>query len=856
MKQSCYQYKVRTWIAKGLTVAMLLTPSWVQADDPTVPVPNPVKQADEQIEFTAFTDMKGHYAEKAVTHLQELHLINGGGDQRFRPSELITRQDFAVLLAKVTGLQTNRKGDIQFSDVPANSPYAPFLQSLVDAGIIKGKGDRFDATAPLTREDLAVILARAMDITANTAIADNQQKISYTDAQAVDAYAREAVSTIAEKGWLVGSKGMFYPQNKVTRAEAAVVAERILQARRDQAERGEYVASVDSLTAVSGTSQQIEVKRKDGGKLPFTPIYSIDHPELGRILPDGTFIAGLVPGKGQISVTVGYQTLSVPVEVTANGTATEPASVDTTPSDSPAASGDQMNYAPNSFTSVSYTGPQDRFFGELEKKYPGPTGGIVTPTETWTGYNRQFGREITVQLPEKKHVERVALTFKQDQKAGIVLPKMMEVEVSPDGKRWSYAGKVTHAVSPSDTTPTVRALTVSLPDTEIQAVRVRFPVKVWVFARELQVWGSNSEHASLFTLLPPVRETAQRMEDRKAEDRMENVLLAYSGANGERGSWRSEDFLPLVGYINPEGKVVDRMFDTVLFLPYPTMPTTKGGWEYYLRDVFRPGRQLDALNDAMREYNKRRGTLVNNPTVEKVILTLPYPSANQRDFGKIDEDQDTLTFQAAMVGEEKAYQYRKQAMEWYFNQLMDRWNHSEFAYLKLEGVYWFHELVEEAAPKERELIWDAAEMVHEKALRFYWIPYYEAPGFMEWKQLGFDYAFVQPNFYNTYDIAVDRIESTLTVTDKYGMGIEVEGDERMVRDLKFYQLYYNQLIAGHKLGIDKNKVHAYYYGSKSLLEAYYNKEPHFRALYDDTYKWMRGKFTITDYMKPIQVQTP
>lgn len=853
MKQSCQLRTVRNWMAKGLTIAMLLTPSWVHAN-PTDPLPNPSKQVSEENTTLGFTDIKGHYAEKSVTHLQELHVISGGGDHRFRPGEIITRQDFAVLLAKVTGFQSNKNGSMQFSDVLPDSSYVPFLQGLVDAGILKGKGDRFEGTAPLTREDLAVILSRVLEVTGNTTVAEDKPKTNYIDAPMVAEYARDAVTTVADKGWLVGSKGMFHPKRIVTRGEAAIVGERILQARRDQAERVEVVSSMDSLLLVAGTSQRIDVKRKDGGKLPFTPIYSIDHPSLGRILPDGTFVSGLVPGKGKITVTVGYQTLSLPVEVTADGNLTETKPTGTTPPSSGYAVPDGfVNYAPDSFTSVAYTGPQDTFFAGLEKTYPGPVGGIVTPTETWTGYNRQFGREITVQLQEKKNIQQVTLSFKQDQKAGIVLPKMMEVEISPDGKRWSYAGKVTHAVSPSDTTPTIRALTVALPDTEVQSVRVRFPVKVWVFARELQILGSKDEQGSAVTMLPPAKETSgQRMEDRKAEDRMKNVLLAYSGANGERGSWKSEDFLPLVGYINPEGQVVDRMFDTVLFLPYPTLPTTKGGWEYYLRDIFRPGRQLDALNDSMREYNKRRGTLVNNPTIEKVIVTLPYPSATQRNFGKIDENQDPLTFQASMVGEERAYEYRKQAMEWYFKELMDRWNHSEYAYLKLEGIYWFHELVEEAAPKERELIWDAAEMVHDKALRFYWIPYYEAPGFMEWKQLGFDYAFVQPNFYNTNEIAVERIESTVQVTDKYGMGIEVEGDERMVRDIKFYQLYYNQLIAGHKLGIDKNKIHAYYYGSKSLLEAYYNKEPHLRAIYDDTYKWMRGKFTITDYMKPVQ----
>ncbi|MCK9906566.1 hypothetical protein MXD63_42070, partial [Frankia sp. Cpl3] len=58
-----------------------------------------------------------------------------------------------------------------------------------------------------------------------------------------------------------------------------------------------------------------------GGALPFTPVFSFDHPEIGQVLSDGTFIAGPVKGTGMITVTVGYKTLQIPVEITAIGQA-------------------------------------------------------------------------------------------------------------------------------------------------------------------------------------------------------------------------------------------------------------------------------------------------------------------------------------------------------------------------------------------------------------------------------------------------------------------------------------------------------------------------------------------------------
>lgn len=841
---------VRRIAGLGLAAALLLTgvqPGLAARETQPQSVPTPLASAEDatQTENHAFDDIARHYAETAINRLASLQLISSSSDRRFRPDEPITRQDFAVLFARVAGLQTSKPAGQPFADVPAESGYASYVQALAAEGLLQGRStEQFGAAEPLTRQELAVVLARFLR-RHGEASSGQTGSLPYQDADQIAAFAREAVAEVTAKGWMTGHGRTFAPAGKVTRAAAAVVADRILTERVTQAEKVQFTVSHERLQVPPGGMEPIRVERAGGGRLPFTPIFSFDRPDLGRVEPDGTFVAGPAAGTGQITVTVGYQTRVIPVEIVV-GEAVAGAQ----PGGSAILNEGWTNYAPDSFFAVKTTGPADTHFQKLEKVYPGPVGGLIQPSETWTGYARQFGREITLTLPEPKRIEQVSLNFRQDRKQGILLPTEMEVEVSRDGKAWYYAGKATHAVPLTDETPQVRTLAVTLPGLEIQHVRVRFPVQIFVFARQLQVWGTEDATAEAETiLLPPIPKTASVI-DRKAEDRMQNMLLAYSGAHGERGTWRKEDFLPMVGYVSPEGKVLDRMFDAILFLPYPNLPVTKKGWEAYLDDLFQTSRQLDALNQAMVEYNKARGTLYIDPAVEKVVLTLPYPHPSQENFGQLVNDQDSLSFSAKSVGEERAYRYRKQALEWYFQEVLRRWKEADFKYLKLEGIYWYHELIDDAAPRERQLIRETAAMVHQQALRFYWIPYFGAAGLGDWKQLGFDYAFIQPNYYNTNEIPIDRIETTLKVADQFGMGVEIEGDERMYRDLRFYQVYYNQLIAGHKLGIDKNKVHAYYFGSKTLLEAVRSKEPQARGIYDDTYKWMRGKFELDEYLLP------
>lgn len=848
--------------ALGVCTALLANSAWAAKGSLVLPEMN---QPTNQTNVSAparFTDVYGSYARKAVEQLAANHFLSGKGDGKFRPNDPITRIDAASLLAKVIGMQPNAQAEPQFADVSHEGLQGAYVASLAEAGIIKGRSEAlFGARDNMTRQDLAVVLHRLMKA-ADEGSKGDTAPVAYEDEQDIADYAKNAVAAVTVMKWMQGSNGHFSPMRIVSRGDAAVIAERILSARQAKPGKAEFEVDRSKLTIVAGTSEQIHVTAKAGSSLFFSPVFSFDQAEIGRILADGTFIAGPKAGKGTITVSVGYNSIAIPVEITPDGTRQKgqaPAQAmpkDAQPVDWFAEEG-FTNYGPDSFTSIQTTGPVDTYLDDMEKKYPGPVGGLTKPSEAWTGYVRQIGREVTVALPESKRISHVLLTFRQDRQQGIELPPGMEVELSQDGKVWWHAGNVSHDVSPSNMTPMIHTMMVSVPSMEASYVRVRFPVKVIVFARNLQIWGSDvSESSETTTGAPVFLATAKAQEsltDKKAGDRLQNMLLAYSGAYAERGMWTKDDFLPFVGYISQDGKVLDQMFDSILFLPYPNLPTTKQGWQFYLDDLFRRGRQLDALNDAMREYNQRRGTLVNSPTKEKVVLSLPYPQPTQNDFGQVYEDMTPFSFAADKAGDERAYKFRKLALEWYFNEMMKRWNSAGYNYLQLEGIYWFHEYVDDGAPHERELIRDASNMVHQNSLRFYWIPYFGAAGLTEWKTLGFDYAFLQPNFYSDKDIPVDRVEGTLAVANQYGMGIEVEGDERMVRDMRFYRTYYNQLIAGHKLGIDKDKVHAYYYGSKSLLEAFNNKSPQARTVYDDTYQWMRGRFNQTEYLTPEEV---
>ena len=117
-----------------------------------------------------------------------------------------------------------------FADVLADKYYARELAAARAAGIIEGiGGNRFEPEAAISREDMMVILARAMDAAEKQLSATDLTVLGrFSDGSLVSEYAREAVSRLIKGGIIAGTDGRIDPKAYTTRAEVAVVLARIL----------------------------------------------------------------------------------------------------------------------------------------------------------------------------------------------------------------------------------------------------------------------------------------------------------------------------------------------------------------------------------------------------------------------------------------------------------------------------------------------------------------------------------------------------------------------------------------------------------------------------------------------------
>jgi len=174
-----------------------------------------------------FTDLpKTHWALEDIKKLYRLDIINGYPDNTLRPEASITRAEFAAILAKALGIPIQVSVESAFLDVPGAAWYFGPVQAMAKAGLVKGYQGKFSPDELITRQEMAVILAKALkdwDVTAAL------EGTLFTDWENIAPWARASVARVDKQGLMRGyPDGAFGPRGYATRAEVCTVICRLL----------------------------------------------------------------------------------------------------------------------------------------------------------------------------------------------------------------------------------------------------------------------------------------------------------------------------------------------------------------------------------------------------------------------------------------------------------------------------------------------------------------------------------------------------------------------------------------------------------------------------------------------------
>jgi len=149
------------------------------------------------------SDIKGHWAEETIVGLAKKGIITEIDNNTYKPNHSITREEFLTLFSKVktyqkeSTMERRNRLPLELDNLNDNAYYvldALNGMTMFELEYIFGKD--MDLTKTITREEVAVILALAMDL------GSNDNKSTFKDTY-LSKY-RNEIQSVREKGLMVG----------------------------------------------------------------------------------------------------------------------------------------------------------------------------------------------------------------------------------------------------------------------------------------------------------------------------------------------------------------------------------------------------------------------------------------------------------------------------------------------------------------------------------------------------------------------------------------------------------------------------------------------------------------------------
>ena len=312
-----------------------------------------------------------------------------------------------------------------------------------------------------------------------------------------------------------------------------------------------------------------------------------------------------------------------------------------------------------------------------------------------------------------------------------------------------------------------------------------------------------------------------------AKTNIADLVLIYQGGTHRNMDWNKDQFLPYVVHQNQQGKK-SWLFDGFLFLEfkdgkgrcyapgYEKDAARRPEWEWLMERQFEKNKAFSALDQCIDQQIKEMG----KPSFRhKLVVGIPAPVKGQKDWGSIDHQMD-FSKPADCIA----------ACKWYIDRFLERYKKEGYQHLDLEGFYW----VPESDAPYSDILVQVGDYIRSKNLRLFWIPYWRAVGFDNWKTDKFDFAYIQPNHFFNKTISYERLDAACAFAKGTNMGLEMEFDESALADAKNSKRdrLVSYITAFEDHDVFKNASVAYYQGGSAIYQLSRSRNPLDKELLD------------------------
>ncbi|MBB3112130.1 hypothetical protein FHS18_004208 [Paenibacillus phyllosphaerae] len=177
-----------------------------------------------------FLDIEGHWAESSIMNAWNEGFIEGYADGTFRPRQAVRRAEFAAMIVRALQPESPDNEILPFVDGRDIPAWA--IQNVQAAVQEKWLIGFTDGTFRPAREMTRAELAVIVDRVLDQS-RDVTENLRFTDVDEIPRWAKTSVDEAVQFGLMQGTgKNRFSPNSAVTRAEAVTVIMNILEERR------------------------------------------------------------------------------------------------------------------------------------------------------------------------------------------------------------------------------------------------------------------------------------------------------------------------------------------------------------------------------------------------------------------------------------------------------------------------------------------------------------------------------------------------------------------------------------------------------------------------------------------------
>lgn len=172
-------------------------------------------------ETKTFDDIADSRVKKQIEVLASKGVFGGVSATSFGPTTEIRRADFIVMLIRALGISTSF--ETNFDDVKPTDYYYEAVGIAKKLGITGGVGNnKFNPRASITRQDMMVMVAKALAVVRKTELSKNILKLKgYGDYSKVVNYAKFSIATLINEGFYTEPGTSINPKANATREQVA-----------------------------------------------------------------------------------------------------------------------------------------------------------------------------------------------------------------------------------------------------------------------------------------------------------------------------------------------------------------------------------------------------------------------------------------------------------------------------------------------------------------------------------------------------------------------------------------------------------------------------------------------------------